>query len=113
MSEFSSAFSFTTETVASGVANEAAAGLLVDALAPNYPNPFTQSTTIPYQLSKPGPVHLAVYDLLGRKVLQVVDGVQPAGRHEATANLRDLPAGLYLYKLRTGDFLAVRRMVLR
>ena len=45
-------------------------------LTSNYPNPFTRTTTIEYALPAPGHVHLSVYDVLGREVAILVDGVQ-------------------------------------
>src|SRR5207244_10287252 len=48
-----------------------------------YPNPLVASATIVYTLPGAGPVRLGVFDLLGRRIATLVDGVQGAGRHEA------------------------------
>lgn len=71
-----------------------------------YPNPFAATLTIPYTLAEPGPVRLAVYDLLGRRVALLADQVQPAGQHTARWTGRDVadrlaPSGVYIVRLRT------------
>lgn len=81
-------------------------------LAASYPNPFQSSTTIRYGLPEEAAVGLEVYDALGRHVTTLVDGVQPAGWHEAVLPARGLTAGLYVVRLRAGDFAAIRRITL-
>ena len=81
-------------------------------LWPNYPNPFTLETTIRYQVAEAGPVRLDVVDLLGRTVTVLVDEVRSAGVHTATLDARNLPSGLYLYRLQAGTVIRVRRMIL-
>ncbi len=68
-------------------------------LTSNYPNPFTHATTIEYALPASGPVRLSVYDMLGREVAILVDGVQHAGKHAAVFDGASLPSGTYLYRL--------------
>ena len=80
-------------------------------LAPNAPNPFRAQTTIPYRLPSAGPVTLAVYDALGRRVAVLVDGVQEAGAHRATFDGDGLPAGLYLVRLDAAGQTATRRVM--
>jgi hypothetical protein len=81
-------------------------------LAQNYPNPFNPSTTITFDLSQTGPVRLAVYDLLGREVAVLIDGLRPSGAHAATFEAGALPSGVYLYKLEAVAGMQVRQMVL-
>ena len=82
------------------------------ALDQNYPNPFARATTIRYALSAPGPVHLALYDLLGRRLAVLVDGAQPAGVHTVRLDGAGLPSGVYVYRLEAGTaFRAARRLV--
>ena len=69
----------------------------------NYPNPFNPETTIRYALSQPGPVRLAVYDLLGHEVAVLVDEPQPAGWHEIRFPAALLPSGSYVYRLQAQD----------
>ncbi|MEM6646154.1 MAG: endo-1,4-beta-xylanase [Bacteroidota bacterium] len=69
-------------------------------LAGNYPNPFNPTTTIRYALPATSQVSLRVFDVLGRQVALLHDGVQAAGWHNAVfASAADLASGLYLYRL--------------
>ena len=68
-------------------------------LTSNYPNPFTHATTIEYALPSSGHVHLSVYDMLGRAVAILVDGVQHAGKHASVFDGASLTSGTYLYRL--------------
>ena len=70
----------------------------------NFPNPFSQSTTLRYSLPQPMQVRLAVYDMLGREVALLVDAQQEAGIYTAVFDARDLPAGVYLARIEL-DFL--------
>ncbi len=81
-------------------------------LSGNYPNPFNPQTIIRYALPEAAPVRLAAYDLTGREVARLADGVRPAGRHEARFDGSGLPSGMYLYRLETADRVLVRPMIL-
>jgi hypothetical protein len=72
-------------------------------LLPGAPNPFRMATRLRYELPEAAAVHLQVYDLLGRRVTTLVDGEQPAGRHEATLDGARLAPGTYFVHLRAGD----------
>ena len=65
----------------------------------NYPNPFNPRTTIAYALPASARVRLSVYDMLGREVATLVDGVQHAGRHAVVFDAMSLSGGTYLYRL--------------
>jgi hypothetical protein len=82
------------------------------ALAQNYPNPFNPSTIIQFDLPTSEHVELVVFDLAGREVDRLVDGSRPAGRHRVLFDSRDLPSGIYLYRLRAGSFVTTMRMLL-
>jgi hypothetical protein len=79
----------------------------------NFPNPFNPSTLIRYQLADAGPVRLSVYDILGREVARLVDGVQQQGTHEARFDGGGLSSGVYLYRLQTTGFVQQRKMILQ
>ena len=86
-------------------------------LGHNYPNPFNPSTIIPYQLPVSAHVRLEVFNLLGQRIVTLVDGEQPAGFHTARwdgtdAAERAVGAGVYLYRLQSGQAVATERMVL-
>jgi hypothetical protein len=94
---------------------EAAAGEAVPerfALGANYPNPFNPTTVITYDLPEARAVTLTVYDVLGRRVARLDEGVRAAGRHRLRFDASRLSAGVYVYTLEAGDFRAARRMVL-
>ncbi len=82
------------------------------ALKPNYPNPFNPTTKIRFDLPDAARVNLAVYDVSGRLVAEVVDGWRDAGSHEVTFDGSGLASGVYFYSIEAGDFSAVRKMVL-
>ena len=87
------------------------------ALAQNSPNPFNPSTSIGFALAQSGHVDLAVYDLSGRRVAQLVNGPQRAGQHAVIWTGQDsagrqLPSGTYLYRLVTDDEMLTRKLVL-
>jgi hypothetical protein len=73
------------------------------ALLHAYPNPFTTSATIGYDVAEPGLVRLTVYDLFGREVAVLADGVVEAGRYTAVFDAASLPTGVYLVRMTTGS----------
>jgi hypothetical protein len=81
-------------------------------LEQNYPNPFNPNTVIGYQLSVASQADLRVYDMLGREVAVLVNGVQPAGFHSVTFGATGLASGVYLYRLRAGEYVGTRKLVL-
>ncbi|MFQ5822684.1 MAG: amidohydrolase family protein [bacterium] len=86
-------------------------------LSQNHPNPFNPTTTIQYQVHKTSHVNLVIYTLLGQKVATLVAEVQPAGVYSVPwpgkdDTGRNVASGLYLYQLRTKDFVKVKKMLL-
>jgi len=81
-------------------------------LEQNYPNPFNPETTIRYSLPTAGWVRLELFDLLGRRVRTLVDGVAPAGTHVQLVDGSSLASGIYLYRLSAGGAVLSRRMLL-
>jgi hypothetical protein len=83
----------------------------------NYPNPFNPITSLRYDLPEQAQVTLTVYDLMGREVTQLVNITQDAGYRSVQWNATDsfgkpVSAGVYLYQVRSGDFVQTRKMVL-
>ncbi len=78
----------------------------------NYPNPWNPSTTIRYGLPKRTMVNLSVFNILGQKILQVVNNYQDAGSHEIILMNDGLASGVYIYRLQAGDFIATRKLLL-
>jgi hypothetical protein len=81
-------------------------------LAQNYPNPFNPATQIRYSVPVGGPVRLTIYNLLGQVVATLVDEVQPAGTYTARFDATHLASGVYVYRLSTGTFTDVKKMML-
>jgi hypothetical protein len=81
-------------------------------LAPNAPNPFRGTTTIAFGLPDARHVSLRVYDLAGREVAILADGVMAAGRHELRFDARGLIHGVYFYTLRAGTLVVSRKMLI-
>ena len=84
----------------------------VYSLTQNYPNPFNPSTKISYGLPKSGNVKLVLYDLLGREVRTLVNEFKKAGIYDIEFNASELSSGVYFYKIESGDFADVKKMVL-
>jgi len=82
------------------------------ALEQNYPNPFNPSTTIRYTLPVSGRVAVRVYNILGQAVATLVDGNQNAGTYEVSFNASALSSGVYFYRIESGSFAAVKKMML-
>lgn len=68
----------------------------------NYPNPFNPTTSIRFEVPQTSEVRLEVFDLLGRQVGTLVNGMVEAGMHTRVFDARDLQSGVYVYVLRAG-----------
>ncbi len=82
------------------------------ALEQNYPNPFNPVTSIGFELAESGSVSIKIYDLNGREVATLVDGVESAGRHTVVWNAVGMPSGSYMVRLSTEKYQDIKRMVL-
>ena len=78
----------------------------------NYPNPFNPITTIKYDLPNTSDVSLIIYDILGRKVKELVNTKQQAGRYEIQFNASSLSSGVYIYQLIAEKYMSSRKMIL-
>jgi photosystem II stability/assembly factor-like uncharacterized protein len=78
----------------------------------NYPNPFSFETTISYELSQKNDIELSVYDLSGRKVCTLFNGLKEAGRHQYTWNATGMKSGIYFCELKSANFRQVQKMIL-
>lgn len=79
-------------------------------LGQNYPNPFNPSTTIKYQIENSGFVSLKVFDALGREVATLVNENKVPGIYSVNFNALNLPSGIYMYQLKSGNFTDVKKM---
>ena len=87
------------------------------ALHQNYPNPFNPVTTIRYDVPDDGLVRIIIYDLMGRKIKTLVDGVSTPGRYSITWNGTDdfgkpVSSGMYFYRMKSIDFQSVKKLML-
>ncbi len=78
----------------------------------NYPNPFNPSTNIEFSLPQTSNVELRVFDLTGREVVSLVSGVKTAGNHTVSFDASQLSSGVYIYRLKAGEFVQTRKMLL-
>ncbi len=78
----------------------------------NYPNPFNPSTTISYTLRDPGHVRIQVFNVAGQLIHDLVDGYEPAGKHEVNFDAGSLASGMYLYRIEFEGRSETRQMVL-
>lgn len=82
------------------------------ALYQNYPNPFNPSTTIKFALPERAKVTLSIYNLLGEKVIELVNGEMDAGYHEIQWNANGFASGVYFYTLQAGTFIETKKLIL-
>jgi hypothetical protein len=81
-------------------------------LRQNYPNPFNPTTNIQFDVVAPGHVRLDVFDVTGRLVSTLVNATLSAGSYQTTFDAKDLPSGMYLYRMTAGDQVLTNKMLL-
>ena len=86
-------------------------------LEQNYPNPFNPETLIGYTIPREAEVRITIYNLLGQKVLTLVEGRRKAGSYRVAWNGKDerghdVPSGLYIYRLESGEITLSKKMLL-
>ena len=82
------------------------------ALEQNYPNPFNPETRISFSISKAGKTKLALYNILGQEINVLINEFLVPGKYEYVFDARNLPSGVYLYTLKSGNFNDVKKMIL-
>jgi hypothetical protein len=82
-------------------------------LSQNYPNPFNPTTEINYTVDQKTEVNLTIYNLLGRKVVTLVnDKVQSQGSYTQQFDASKLSSGVYIYRLSVDDEVMTKKMTL-
>ncbi len=81
-------------------------------MAQNYPNPFNPVTIINYQLPIKNFVSIKVYDILGREIKTLVNEEKQAGSYSVAFDASQFSSGVYLYQLKTGNFIKTMKMIL-
>ena len=96
------------------IATEKKDGLIPSgyALSQNYPNPFNPVTMINFDLPEANDINLSVYNLLGQKIVTLAEGRYQAGRYQVTWNAENLASGRYIYRLKAGNQVISKSMLL-
>jgi|GEM_PF-288412 len=81
-------------------------------LSQNFPNPFNPTTVINFSLPKQGFVNLKIYDILGKEVMTLVNEQKSAGTYEVEFNASNLASGAYFFRLESGEFSDIKKMML-
>lgn len=86
-------------------------------LLKNYPNPFYDTTTIPYHLSKTEHVRISIHNMIGQEVAVLVDGKKTGGKHKVIWNPqqnygKSLPQGFYVCRFEAGGYVQITKLIL-
>ncbi|UCD65063.1 MAG: M28 family peptidase [Candidatus Zixiibacteriota bacterium] len=86
-------------------------------LGQNYPNPFNPSTVIKFSLPARCDVNISLYNILGQRIVTLLDETRPAGTHRVVwdgtnADGEPVASGIYLYRMKAGDHTASKKMLL-
>ncbi len=81
-------------------------------LSQNSPNPFNPTTKINYRITGDNYVTLKIFDLAGKEIKTLVNNFQKAGEYEVTFDGSSLSSGIYYYKIVSGNFTSIRKMML-
>ena len=77
----------------------------------NYPNPFNPITIIQYEMAKAGEYSITIYNISGQEVAEFIE-YSEAGIHDVSWDASKVSSGIYLYKLKVGEFSDVKKMIL-
>ena len=81
-------------------------------LSQNHPNPFNSKTGIKFTIPQRTYVSLIIYNLLGNEIDILVNEEKAAGIYNINWDAKDLPSGIYLYRIEAGEFQEVKKMIL-
>jgi len=81
-------------------------------LSQNYPNPFNASTSLEFSITRSTDVRLEVFDILGRKVISLYEGILEPGTHQINWKADNFPSGTYFYRLNSDEGSQTRKMTL-
>jgi hypothetical protein len=80
------------------------------ALEACHPNPAKEKTTVPFRINSTNHVSIDLFNTQGKKVKIWVNGTYPPGEHKIETDLTDLPAGIYIYRMKSGFFEDSRKL---
>ena len=78
-----------------------------------YPNPFNPSTIIRYEIPKEGRVNISIFNLLGQKIAELVNGQKAAGEYVVMFDGSNLSSGIYFFRIQSGAFIETKKLVLQ
>ena len=81
-------------------------------LSQNYPNPFNPETEIKFSVPYGSNVNITIYDVLGNKVITLINGFYVQGTYKVRWNALNYASGIYLYKIEAANFIMIKKMVL-
>jgi hypothetical protein len=91
---------------------DSASSNFINYLGQNYPNPFSQNTRINYSIAASNLVELILYDMQGRPVKLMVNELKEAGNYKYDLNTGNLSKGIYFYRIRSGNFMDVKKLII-
>jgi hypothetical protein len=97
----------------SNIASVTIAGVSSYHLDQNFPNPFSETTTITYSVPKSARVVFSVFDMQGRLVLSLEEGIKNQGTYSINIHRGSLNHGIYYYRMQTGEFTKTKKMFVR
>ena len=81
-------------------------------LCQNYPNPFNPATIIAFKIPRQEKVKIEVFNLLGQKIETLINKHMTAGSYDVEFNAKNLPSGIYIYRIIAGKFQDAKKMIL-
>lgn len=81
-------------------------------LSQNYPNPFNPITKIKFSIPKSDIVQIKIYNILGKEVIKLINDYKPVGTYEVEFDARNLPSGVYFYRIISGSYSETKKMIL-
>ena len=81
-------------------------------LAQNFPNPFNPSTTVQYSVANAGLIKIAVYNVIGQEIAELVNEEKQPGTYNVAFDASNLPSGIYFCRMEANDFASTRKMIL-
>ncbi len=101
-----------TSSYSNSIEVDLGSGPVEFALNQNYPNPFNPSTVISFDIPETGFVNLTVFNILGEKVVTLINEQMEQGRYFHTFNASNLTSGTYIYRLTSGNTLLTKKLML-
>ena len=81
-------------------------------LSQNFPNPFNPTTSIQFSIPVDGNINIQIFDMAGKEVMTLLNEQKPAGQYSVQVNGNNLSSGIYYYKIKAGNFSAIKKMTL-